>query len=193
MKISAIYKITNLINSKIYVGSSKDVDIRWRIHISDLNLGTHCNTPLQHSWNLHGATAFEFEVLEYVANEKDLIVREQYWMNLTNCCDREVGYNLAKLAGSNLGKKHTEEAKAKMRACKLGKKQSAEHIAARFKHPVSEETKQKQRAASTGRLHTEEAKAKMRILNSRKRKPMSDEHKRKISEANKGRILNASL
>lgn len=56
---------------------------------------------------------------------------------------------------SFLGRKHSEESKAKMRAAKLGNKYSLGRI-------PSEETRAKLRAAALGHITSEEAKAKMR-------------------------------
>ena len=32
MKISAVYKITNTVTNDFYIGSSKDVKLRWAVH-----------------------------------------------------------------------------------------------------------------------------------------------------------------
>ena len=64
MKVIAIYKITNLVNGKIYVGSSKNAIRRMKAHVYKLNLGIHPNKPLQASWILHGEDAFVFSILE---------------------------------------------------------------------------------------------------------------------------------
>lgn len=42
-----IYKITNLINNKIYIGQSKDVEHRIKDHISGLNHNKGHNPHLQ--------------------------------------------------------------------------------------------------------------------------------------------------
>jgi len=62
--IRAVYKITNLINNKIYVGESLDVDRRWKDHKDDLNNNKHIDYKLQEDWNIYGKSAFKFEVIE---------------------------------------------------------------------------------------------------------------------------------
>ena len=68
------------------------------------------------------------------------------------------------------GRRHSDEAKNKMREAKKGKK-------------LSEETKNKMREAKKGKHHSEEAKKRMREA----KKDISEETRKKIAEANKGK------
>lgn len=77
-----IYKITNINNGKLYVGSSRNFNERKRKHLRLLNLGIHHCKHLQNSFNKYGETAFVFEILEKVKNETDLIIREQHYIDL---------------------------------------------------------------------------------------------------------------
>lgn len=61
---SGVYIITNLINKKIYVGSSINIKLRWANHKSDLRRGTHRNKHLQRAWNKYGEENFNFKILE---------------------------------------------------------------------------------------------------------------------------------
>ena len=58
-----IYKITNTVNGKIYIGSAVDLSRRKRDHFWSLRKGTHCNAYLQKSFNKYGENNFSFEVL----------------------------------------------------------------------------------------------------------------------------------
>ncbi len=78
---SGIYVIINTVNSKVYVGSTKDLEGRWGQHRRELCKGVHCNPYLQRSWSKHGENAFEFMVCEYTDNTEQLIEREQYWLD----------------------------------------------------------------------------------------------------------------
>lgn len=49
-----IYKITNLINNKFYIGSSSDLKKRLYEHRRELNLGVQANKHLQSAWNKYG-------------------------------------------------------------------------------------------------------------------------------------------
>jgi group I intron endonuclease len=75
---SGIYKITNLVNGKYYVGSSKNIQRRWHDHKSMLSRGRHDNPHLQSSWCKHGKESFEFVVVENVPTENLLTVEQRY-------------------------------------------------------------------------------------------------------------------
>lgn len=76
-----IYKITNTVNSKVYIGSSINIESRWKNHLSVLSCGHHENTGLQKDYNLYGVEAFSFQVLEEIeTDDNDFISdREEYW------------------------------------------------------------------------------------------------------------------
>lgn len=59
-----IYRISNTINSKNYIGVSIDYVQRWKQHIRALNKNRHCNHKLQIDWNKYGIDAFKFEIIE---------------------------------------------------------------------------------------------------------------------------------
>src|SRR5258708_1253606 len=118
-----IYKVTCIGNGRFYIGSAVNLQQRKRQHFSDLRLNKHGNRHVQRAWNKYGEQAFTFEVLEQVL-PISLLAREQYWLNKLKPFGRK-GFNIAREAGSNLGWKHTPEARAKMK----GREFSPEHIA----------------------------------------------------------------
>lgn len=73
----AIYEIRNLINNKVYIGSSKQVNKRFTIHRHRLNKNTHANKYLQAAWNKYGKDAFEFKVIHILEKESDLIPHDK--------------------------------------------------------------------------------------------------------------------
>lgn len=91
--ISGIYKITNTVNGKFYIGSSKNIKRRWLEHKNQLQENRHANDHLQRSWNKYGADCFCFEIIEECEEER-LLEREQYYIDTTCCCDQTVGYNI---------------------------------------------------------------------------------------------------
>lgn len=95
-----IYQIRNIVNGKIYVGSSKNMPQRWKKHRSKLKHRKHPSKHLQNAWDKYGACSFVFEVLEE-CDLSLLIVKEQYYLDTLNPCDREVGYNTFKHAGAH--------------------------------------------------------------------------------------------
>ena len=58
-----IYKITNKVNGKVYIGESLDLERRWKEHLLELGSKQHINLKLQKDYNIYGYEAFEFEIL----------------------------------------------------------------------------------------------------------------------------------
>lgn len=106
---NGIYKITNKINSKCYIGQSTNLWKRIRDgHISKLRLNNHDNKHFQNSWNKYGEENFIFEIIEECALN-ELQQREQHWINYYNSANIDNGYNINPIAGNGCFIKHTEE------------------------------------------------------------------------------------
>jgi group I intron endonuclease len=139
---AGVYKITNAVNSKIYIGSSIDVERRITQHKTDLRACKHCNRYLQSSWSKHGEDNFLFEVIEECLGEKDaLMAREQHYLDTLLSYKSDTGYNIRPVAATNLGVKLSAETCAKIAACKRGR-------------TASVETRAKMSAAHKGRKQT---------------------------------------
>ena len=69
MKISGIYKITNTATGDFYIGSSKDVKLRWANHKCPSVLKKCPNNPMYLDMKKYGVDKFVFEILEEVAIE----------------------------------------------------------------------------------------------------------------------------
>lgn len=123
-----IYQIKNKVNNKVYIGSASFYDKRVGTHVSRLRRNKHNNQHLQSSWFKYGEENFEFSILEY-STKAELRSREQYWIDATNCCNPQLGYNIAtKAESSRLGTKMPESAKKKIGDFWRGKKFSEERI-----------------------------------------------------------------
>lgn len=88
-----IYKITNIINNKVYIGQSQDIDTRLRGHKSTLKANTHFNIHLQRAYNKYGIDSFTYEIQEE-CSEDIINERESYWIEFYNSRDRFHGYNI---------------------------------------------------------------------------------------------------
>jgi len=206
---SGVYKITNIKNGKFYIGSSKDVEFRWSEHKKHLNGNYHINKKLQNAWNFYGKESFEFDILETV-NECDLLVKEQFYLDMFKPHMKEIGYNInpsayggdtitnnpnkeqiiknmtvANNIGHMHGKKHSDEAKEKQRDRAVGR-YTLEWFVAKY-------------GTDNGTLKYKERNEKLANRNinysydnglkGKKRGAMSDEMKRKISEQKKNFAL----
>lgn len=98
--MKGIYHIKNLINNKVYIGSSKNIENRFKTHIRLLNSNKHINCKLQEDWNIYKESNFEFSLLEECEENKLLIKEQKYLNNL----DFNNNYNIAKQSngGDNL-------------------------------------------------------------------------------------------
>ena len=122
---SGIYKITNKINGKVYVGSAVNFNNRWKEHLRELRKEKHHSSALQNAWNKYGEDNFEFSIIEECERtRKVLLGREQYWMDTLDSVAK--GYNIAKTAGSQLGMKMSPEAIAARVEKNTGKKRTPE-------------------------------------------------------------------
>ena len=78
---SGIYKILNTIDERIYVGSSKNMEKRFKVHKCELNTKKHKNPHLLNFINKYGIDKLSFEVLEYCEKDK-LEEKENYYFTL---------------------------------------------------------------------------------------------------------------
>lgn len=176
-----VYRIKNMINGKIYIGSSLYAEQRMRRHKSNLNAGKHHSIHLQRSWDKHGASAFEFELLE-VVEEENLLAREQFYMDLY-----KPEFNIYPTAGSSFGYKHSEETRLKYKAA-----QAARPKEVNTKISLSNKGKKRTKEAienyrNVYRNKTDEEKLSTvtPMLKARKGIP--------VSEAGKGRIAASNM
>ena len=177
-----IYKITNKLNGKVYIGQSRDIDARWRQHINAKD-----NFAIHNAIKKYGKENFKFEVLLECPVDM-LDVWERDMIALYNCMS-PYGYNLTeggeghhlseehkrKISESNKGRIVSEETRHKISESRKGRR-------------ASEETLLKMSEVNKGKHLSEEHKRKIsNTLKGVKRKPCSEEHKRKLSESIKGR------
>lgn len=100
MSRAGVYTITNKVTGKVYVGSSGDIDARWKSHRASLRSNRHCNSGLQHDWCKYGEESFVFEVVEVCGVGPGLLTCETSWIEGLNAV--EEGYNI-QASGGNYG------------------------------------------------------------------------------------------
>ena len=166
MKYTGIYSITNTSNGKIYIGSSVDIEHRWRTHKSLLKNNIHCNRHLQSAWNKYGSESFIFEIVN-VCDKENLIELEDYFMAAFNAMNRRYGYNFINASRTEM----SDETRKKLGKANLGKR-------------YSKEINAKKGLKKEDQVWTEERREKISVA--RKGKKLSKEHRLKLSESHRG-------
>jgi group I intron endonuclease len=181
-KVCIIYKRTNKINCKIYVGQTWET-MEHRAGPAGKNY-KDC-TYLWNAIKKYGWNNFESEIIIIVDTQKMADYWEQYFIDQYNCCNRKKGYNIQR--GGSRDSIISENTRQKMSISRKGKR-------------LSEETKQKISSMLKGRPShkkgkscSEETKQKMSEARVGKNNPIygtfrSEETKRKISMSNKGKM-----
>ena len=181
---SGIYKITNVINNKCYIGSARIIKYRIKEHFRMLDKDSHHSKKLQNAYNKYGKENFVFDVL--INCPIEYLVKSEQWFIDTLSPD----YNIAKVAGSSLVQKRTQEQKDKIKnnhaRHNLGKKFSDEvrkkmSEAQKKRLPPSKETIEKRKKKLKGRGLSEAHKQSIRIALTGKK--LSTESIKKRSES----------
>lgn len=91
--ITGVYKITNLLSGKFYIGQSIDVNYRFYEH----QIGTgHCHkSVIDAAIQKYGKDNFSYEILEECSRE-ELFIKERYWAEdvYNGQCYAPLGYNI---------------------------------------------------------------------------------------------------
>lgn len=173
---TGIYEIRNVKNGRRYIGSAVNVSKRWREHLRQLEDGNHHSQFMQRCWNKNGEESFIFRVI-LACDKENLIMYEQAFLDF-----HQPEYNSAKLAGSQLGYRHSDESRKKMSKSRKGKPSPRKGV------KLSDETKLKisiNRKGKGGSGWTQERRDK--ISAATKGRVITEEQRAKISSALKGR------
>jgi group I intron endonuclease len=159
-----IYKSTNKINGKVYIGqTTKSLEQRIKGHIRESKIES--NRPFITSINKYGIDDFIFEVIDSANNLDELNDKEIYWIDFYNSVSPN-GYNVT---GGGQGKKMI----------------STNELGKRISKGLQNSKKWQKIKNSKEYLKKREEK----FINSAKGKKFTPEHKEKIWEKNKERIL----
>ena len=74
--MTGVYKITNIINGKVYIGESMNIERRWDEHKLELDNREHHSYKLQEDWNTYGKDNFKFEILETIDDDLKQIIQK---------------------------------------------------------------------------------------------------------------------
>lgn len=108
-----IYKITNTINDKVYIGQTENVETRWNYHLRDYLRSSDSlrfKSPLYDDMKEYGVDKFTIEELEGVDKDNSYI-KEQFWIKELNTLYPN-GYNLT--SGGEKGKFYSDITKERI-------------------------------------------------------------------------------
>lgn len=132
-----IYKVTNKINGKVYIGqTTKTLQRRWTKHCIAAKTD---NIPFHRALMKYGFENFTVEQVDIASSIEELNKKEIYWIRYYNSLIPN-GYNVCEGGNGVVGFKASEETKAKLRSSHIGK-------------VFSEETKRKMSEAAKGLNH----------------------------------------
>ena len=136
-----IYKVTNNINNKVYIGlTTQTLEQRKYCHLAEIKKGRLSHLYFYRAMRKYGIENFSWEIICETDSKSKLVALEKFYIaayskigkiyNMTNGGEMNL-YNPSietrnKLREINLGKKLSEETKLKLRNINLGKKQSEE-------------------------------------------------------------------
>lgn len=183
-----IYKITNKINSKTYIGCAVNYDLRIKQHKSGKFKGA---TILFKAIQKYGVDNFEFEIIKHCNSKEEMYLDEIYFIKELNSLNPS-GYNLH--FGGKGGKiQLTPE--QQLKRIEHAKSLAIKNIGNKYNlgKKLSDETKLKLSNIHKNKIVTDETKRKMSIAskgNTRcKGIIRSDDYKRKMSETKKGVVF----
>lgn len=130
---TGIYKIQNLVDSKVYIGASIHIEERFNQHLNELRKGIHANSYLQRAFNKYGESNFEFSIVEECERE-DLQSAEIRILHGYGGYKSETTYNLREAGrvcsgedNPNFGKHWSED----------WRKQQSDRMKIRFSDPAN--------------------------------------------------------
>jgi group I intron endonuclease len=169
-----IYKATNLVNGKVYIGqSAQTLHERRYMHEYEAFYTKKTSTKIFHkAIKKYGVENFNWTEIDCAYSKSELDDKEEFWINFYKSYigfESHNGYNMT-TGGEGGSMAHTEETK------QLLSEMKKELFKEGFIHPMK------------GKKHSEVARRKM--SENRKGIKHSDETKKKMSESKKGKISN---
>lgn len=190
MRIHYIYRVTNNINNKIYIGQTVSPKSRWQWHLWSAKAKRA--QAIHHALKKYGMVNFSFEIIvccldQNAANQAEIQLIAEY-----NSTNSEYGYNVAPGGLGRSGFHHSAETRQKMSKALKGRKLSPEHIQkladSKKGRKLSEEHKSKLSCSGKGKntwaksqIVSSETKEKIsKSLKGRKKPERTEQHKRKL-------------
>lgn len=189
-----IYKITNKVNGKIYIGQTiRTLEVRWKQHCKDAETN-YKGMAILAAIQKYGKENFTVEQIDIACDRDELDKKEDYWINHYNSLSPN-GYNL------HTGGKHyecSEETKRKISESRSGEKNPlwGKHLSIEHKENIrksligrvlTDEWKQKIGNGNRGRKLSDKQRELLKQINTGKKQ--SEETRKKRSESLKGHVV----
>lgn len=158
-----LYRITNQLSGKVYIGQTNDPDYRWYQHRSYAKGNKH-KQYIHRAMSKHGVENFVFDVIAGCKSQEDTDETESLLIVQYDSRNKEKGYNLM-VGGSHGG--HSEETKQKQREATLKQIETRGHPA-------------------QGHVWTNEQRANMSIVQKQVENRFDEEALKKMSESHIG-------
>ena len=113
-----IYKITNKINGKIYVGQTVNLAQRKRQY---KHVSKNPKYYIDRAMAKYGFENFKFDIIWKSKNIDEQNKMEKFWIAIYNSTNPVIGYNICAGGEGIVGKIHSKESKLKMSIAKKGK------------------------------------------------------------------------
>lgn len=171
-----IYKITNLVNGKIYIG--KDT-------VSDINY-YGSGVLIKRAIEKYGIQNFKKEILEECISNNELCMKEKYWIEYYNSTNLEIGYNISKGGdgGDTLSNNpNLEIIKSKISNVRKGKKYedlfSIDKVR-QYKEKLGKKTSERLKGKTLEELYGIEKAKEIKEKQSKTRKELNSKKPKKI-------------
>lgn len=192
-----IYKITNTVNNKIYIGKTiHSIDHRFKEHYKTSLRNRSYTSYLYNAMNEHGIENFKIEEIDTAENSEELDDKERFWIKELSSQNPEIGYNIQE--GGESGSTRSIEYKpteAQLNALEAGRHlpssdlQKQQLALYRTTCVVSEATREKLRIAKLGKRDSKETLEKKRVSHLGKKMPeRSETSKENYRNNSSGRI-----
>ena len=174
-----IYKITNLVNNKLYIGqvvTYKGIQQRFERHIQSAEAGA--DFKLSRAIRKYGKDNFTIEIIDFANSREELNKKEKHWIYYYDSFNN--GYNMT--LGGEGGNTYSKRTPEQMKITKQ-KISNAIHLNNGNKGQYTGE-----KNSMYGKHHSEQTKQIIRDKLIGKKKPK--DHGQHVSAANKGRHKN---
>ena len=170
-----IYKTTNLINGKIYIGKKSNMK-RFNSYFGS-------GIVIKHAIKKYGIKNFSKEILQECSSFEELNDAEKHWIKHYNSIDPVIGYNrsyggdgfsgitketIEKIRQKHLGSKRSKETCLKISESRKGMRFSEEHLKnlsiVRRKRVITEETRKKTSNSWTDKMKEKQANRYKKII-----------------------------